>query len=163
MNLDWRVIVNGVLFQLGWFACVLGGNDVAIAATSAIIAFHVIFIGYPREWILILLVASVGVIVDSLIVQAGVIDYRYGEHLPTWMACIWLLFASTVCHSLRFFSRSVLGAAATGLLLVPVSYYAGVRFGAAFIPAYSSLLVIGVSWAVMLPIFFRWAVPFKEG
>ncbi len=35
-----RRLLNAALFQLGWFACVLGGDLVAVAVTAAILFAH---------------------------------------------------------------------------------------------------------------------------
>ncbi|MFT5084663.1 MAG: hypothetical protein ACI9Y1_002718, partial [Lentisphaeria bacterium] len=44
-------ILNIVLFQLGWFACVFGGDYVALGVAVLIFVIHkTLFVANVREW-----------------------------------------------------------------------------------------------------------------
>ena len=42
-----KLIANAVLFQLGWFACVLGGDGPWLLAVLAIVAVHLLWVSSP--------------------------------------------------------------------------------------------------------------------
>jgi hypothetical protein len=82
MSDRWRGrLVNFSLYQLGWFACVLGaarGHPWGGAAFALVlIGAHVAMVRRPLEEIeLILFAAGIGAIAESVQASLGVITYR---------------------------------------------------------------------------------------
>ena len=77
---------NFVLFQAGWFACVLGAANHqvlwAVLASLAYIAFHVWRSPSPKTEISLLIKALIlGVAADTLIMYLGYIDF--GDAWPS--------------------------------------------------------------------------------
>ena len=67
------MLVNFVLFQIGWFACVLGAAhgmpSLGVAVATAVVAYHLLRASRARpELVLILVAAAIGFIVDSALV-----------------------------------------------------------------------------------------------
>ena len=83
------LVLNVVLFQAGWFACVLGaahGHAVAGTGIAAlIVAIHALRATRPAEEIKLIACAMViGAVLDSIVAAAGVLDYRGGSAIVTW-------------------------------------------------------------------------------
>jgi hypothetical protein len=167
---------NFVFFQAGWFACVLGAanNQVlwAVLGTLVYIAFHIWQLDEPKASLRLLSKALIyGVITDTLIVHLGYLNF--GDSWPTnylspvWMWALWVLVATTINGSLSWLrGRPVLGAFLGGIC-GPMSYEAGIRMGAgSWGPGGQTigLILIGVVWAVAIPLFFYWdRTPLERG
>jgi hypothetical protein len=155
-------IINFLLFQIGWFACVIGaayqfpwqGTLVAIL----IVAYHVLRSNYPsRELGLIVVAVIIGAIWDSLLVWMQMLSYTSGMWSPVfapyWIIALWALFATTLNVSLRWLKGRRLVALVSGAIAGPLAYYAGYRIGAVhFNEMTEALLLLGVGWAFFTPI-----------
>jgi len=159
---------NFVLFQLGWFACVLGAANQkvlwAASGTLAYIAFHVWRSHSPRlELNLLIKAVLYGVSADTLLIYLGLLNF--GDEWPSpylspvWMWILWALVASTVNGSLSWLrDRPILGAV-LGAICGPMSYEAGIRMGAGSWGSNGELggfLLTGVIWGLAIPLFFYW-------
>ena len=153
--------VNAVLYQVGWFACVLGaahgwGTAGALLAT-ALSMLHLALAEHPgREWPLMAVALVIGAWVDTLHGAFGVLDFpnhRPGTLAPLWLLALWLQFATTLNFSMRWLSRNFLLAGALGLIGGPLVFLTGERLGAATLgePRWLSIAVLGVVWALALP------------
>jgi hypothetical protein len=104
-----RLLVNLVAFQIGWFACVLGGSLIGGLTVAAILALHLRFMAMPGEWRWPLGFAVLGLLVDGSLTLAG--GFTFGEEwrilgvLPPWLWLLWPLFATLVRHSLAWLWR----------------------------------------------------------
>ena len=159
---------NFVLFQLGWFACVLGAAHQkvfwAVAGTLVYIVLHAWHTPFPKaETKLLLKALAFGVISDTLIVNLGYLTFYDpwpSPYLsPLWMWVLWVLVATTINRSLSWLrGRPVLGAFLGGIC-GPMSYEAGVRMGAgAWGPGgqVTGFILVGIAWAIAIPLFFYW-------
>lgn len=156
------VILNALLFQVGWFCCVLSGaNSMPWFGTSAallIVAWHLANAARPsRELTLILIAGTLGAVWDSLLVYAGLLQYPSGTLVagtaPHWIVAMWLLFATTINVSLRWFKTRLTLAALTGALAGPAAYFAGYKLGGVQIPDIPlALTVLALGWSVFMPL-----------
>ena len=155
-----KLLQNALLFQTGWFACVLGGDAIALLSLVLICFIHArFFVAKRSEWILITLVLLCGICVDNILAWQGI--FSFGDHLnvlliPLWLACLWALFATTLLHSLSWLNNRLLLASAFGALLAPLSYLGGGKLAGVQLmePTLLSLIVIGFCWALLMPLFF---------
>jgi len=155
-------MINFVLFQIGWFACVLSGAArqplIGVAIAAAIIGWHVWRAQQPsREIILLLLAMLVGALWDSLLVWQAWLDYPAGILLPHtapyWIIIMWALFASTLNLSLRWLKAHLLLAVILGAVAGPLAYYAGARLGAVdFLQPTPAFIALALGWAVFTPL-----------
>lgn len=99
------MLLNIIAFQIGWFACVLGGAWgwpwLGVAVTAAVVALHLRRAAQPgAEAVLIGLSGLLGLAADSLLVGLGLLRFPSGQFhpqlAPYWMAAMWMLFATTV-------------------------------------------------------------------
>jgi Protein of unknown function (DUF2878) len=149
------MILNVVLFQLGWAACVVGAANGYAAegalAALAIVAWHVAHAAHPgREAALALAAAAVGLVFESLLVQAGWVRVEDGVY---WLVILWALFATTLNSSLRALQSRPWIAAALGAAGGPLAYYAGARLGALqFLEPAAMLAALALGWALATPL-----------
>jgi hypothetical protein len=157
-----KIIVNVVLFQVGWFACVLGAAysrpwfGVLIAAP--ILGWHFARATQPRrEAALVCAAALIGAVFETLLMQAGWVRFDSGVLVegvaPYWMVALWAIFATTLNVSLRSLRPHVGLAALLGAIGGPAAYYAGARLGALELSAAGiALWAVGIGWAILTPV-----------
>ena len=156
------LITNLLLFQLGWFACVLGGayDQVLIGSMVAIavIAYHIYrATDTVQELRLLTLALIIGLANESIVTSQGLARYSHGQVsdliAPLWIILMWPLFATTLNLSMRWLKGlAPLLIALIGALFAPLAYYSGNRLGAV---EYDNLIlsmgIIAIAWAVLLP------------
>ncbi len=157
-----HLLVNFALFQLAWFACVLGGaNGMPIAGTATVVialAVHLRFAPRPgNELRLVALVALIGAVWDSIIVSTGLMSYPSGMLLPGvaphWIIAMWVNFAITLNVSMNWLKGRPLLAAFFGGLGGPLAYLTGFKLGGVLIPDFwLGLAVQGLGWAIIMPL-----------
>lgn len=154
-------ILNLVGFQLGWLGCVAGAGFgfawPGTVAAVALLALHLWWVeGRRSEINLILLVVSIGVLIDSFLGLVGL--FRFSAPWPVewvappWLIGVWLLFAATLRHGLGWLARRPWLATGFGALGGPLAYLAGERLGAATFPhGYGTTLgLLAVVWGLWM-------------
>lgn len=165
-------IVNVILFQAGWFAAVkLGssGQGALGASLMLILASTSLFLSIHRKekFLFMLVVALLGTCLDSLMLALGAFDFVSDSGLPwrypIWMTALWYGFASTIDESLAWLESNKLLQVLFGFFGGAASYYIGAQFGEMFFPKglEISLFLIGLFWAVAVPLMFFTAKRFK--
>lgn len=156
------MIMNFLLFQLGWFACVLGGayDQTLLGCLIAmlVIAYHFYRANEAIQELRLLAVALIiGFIFESIVTSQGLARYSHGQVFdviaPLWMILMWPLFATTLNLSMRWMkSLSPLLVSLVGAIFAPLAYYAGNRLGAVEYDNLTlSLSIIAIAWAALLP------------
>ena len=94
--LDLKLLANAGMFQLGWFACVLGGNSLWLLLPAGVLLVNGLWISARwTEVRLIICVCLLGTLVDSLLLNAGVFEFRQeGILIPFWLMLLWALLAT---------------------------------------------------------------------
>jgi len=167
---------NFILFQAGWFACVLGAANQwvlwPVVGTLAYIVFHAWRSPSPKTEISLLLKAlAFGVVADTLIMHLGYLDFRDDWPSPflspLWMWTLWVLVATTVNGSLSWLRGRPIVGALLGAICGPMSYEAGIRMGAGgWGPGgqITGFILLGLIWSIAIPLFFYWdSAPLKQG
>jgi hypothetical protein len=152
---------NILLFQSGWFACVLGAARgmpwIGPLGAAAIVAWHLMRATQPRQELALVAAATVlGAMFETLLVKAGWVRYETGSLIegtaPYWMVALWAVFATTLNVSLRSMRPRRWLAAALGAIGGPLAYYSGARLGALELAsAGPALAAIGLGWAILTP------------
>jgi len=155
------LVQNAVLFQIGWFACVLtASNNLAWLGSLAAAAMLIIHLwrsfDFRTEVITIMLVTAIGTLWDSTLMQTQFYQFSHGILIagiaPYWLVALWALFATTLNLSLRWLKHRKVLAAALGFIAGPASYYAGHKLGAIeFSNTTMTLILTAIGWAVLLP------------
>lgn len=165
MSATMSKLINIVLYQIGWFSCVLGaawgypfaGSFLALL----LIAVHLILTeSRGAEIKLMLLSCLLGVIVDSTQQALGVFAFKtvpgWPLWLPLWIFVIWIQFATMFHYALYWLSGRYLLAAFFGLFGGPLAYWGGVRLGAAQFgdSLFFSIATLAIVWALVTPLLF---------
>ena len=168
------MLINFILFQLGWFACVLGGAwgypiRGALLALM-LVGVHLLLTGvWCRELRLVIAACVLGVTVDSLQQAAGIFAFTQSPGwplwLPPWVFVIWAQFATLFHYALRWLAGRYLLAAVFGGVGGPLAYWAGIRLGAAtFGPEpVLSVACLAMTWALVTPFLLWLAEVFEAG
>ena len=151
-----------VLFKLGWLACVFfaaaGKPLLATAAVALVAILHLVSVPVAvKEAVLLVCAALIGLAWESLLVYSGLLSYPGIESAsslaPYWIVAMWVLFATTINHGLRWTKKHWAVAFAAGLLGGPMAFYGGASMGAVeFSNTLLALTAIGAGWAVLLPL-----------
>ena len=71
-----KQIANAALFQIGWFACVIGGNSYWLLIPAAVLLIHLLWISsWAAEGKLLLWITALGVLLDSVLMHLGVFEF----------------------------------------------------------------------------------------
>jgi hypothetical protein len=156
-------LINFLLFQLGWLACVL-----AAAAQQAwlgsllglgVVVLHFVLSKQPQvDFKILVLVLILGGSWDSLLTALGILRFDSGMMIslfaPHWILVMWLLFATTLNSSLSWMQGRYLLAAVFGAIGGPLAYRAGAALGAVdFSSTFDAMVIIGVGWMLLMPTF----------
>ncbi|WP_455204614.1 DUF2878 domain-containing protein [Kaarinaea lacus] len=165
-------IANFLLFQIGWFACVLVAAQelplLALISSLTIVAIHMLFTSFKgRELILILFSASLGMVVDSVAIASHVFTVPNSQGLflaPLWLISLWMLFATCLRHSMSWLQGRYTVSAICGALFAPLAYYGGSQLGAIEISQsdiVASLAFVSIAWALVMPLLI-WFVKLQD-
>lgn len=155
-------LVNFIVFQVGWFSCVLSAANgypwVGLMVVSLIVALHIHAAKQrTHEFQLLALAVVLGLVFDSLLVSTGWVRYPSGMLIagiaPYWILAMWALFSITLNLSMGWLKNSLILASVMGAIFGPLSYLAGARLGAIIlVDAVSSMVLLAIVWALVMPI-----------
>ena len=166
------VLINISLFKAGWLAAVFSAAaSVPFLGTLAIAVAVITHLARSEsrsgEIRLLALAAAIGLGWESLLVATGLVQYGAASIIPGtapyWIIAMWLLFATTLNVGMRWLRKSLVVAAIFGAIGGPLSFLAGQKAGAVSFPDPTvSLAVIGLGWAVFLPLLVHYASRVEE-
>lgn len=149
-------LLNALVFQLGWFICILCGSLWAAVFTLIVLCVHFYFVhARQSDAIAVFICVLMGLIHDSLLIHAGYIEFVETENWPPlWLSCLWILLGLTLNHSLRWIYERPLWAGLLGAIGGPLSYLAGVKLSSAqwSSPLMEVIPIIAALWLVILPL-----------
>lgn len=161
MDVPRPTLLNYALYQVGWFACVLGaawqrpvtGFAIAVLLTGA----H-LWLAAERgiEARLLALALALGVAVESFQVWSGTYRFTSGTVVawtsPPWLLWMWAQFATTFRYSLRQVMLRPLRAALFGVVGGPLAFLAGQGLGAVTLahPLLPALARLACAWGLAL-------------
>lgn len=160
------IVGNLILFQVGWFACVMAAAGarpwIGIAVAAAVAGWHVARTPRPGpELGMIAIVAVIGLVFDSMLAASGWLSYASPPAVafvaPAWIVALWVCFATTLNVGLRWLHRRPLAAAALGGIGGPLAYLGGEALGGVTLtpPAVAAL---AAGWALVMPVLVNIAV-----
>ena len=159
-------IINFSLFQIGWFAAILGAAHgyvyPGIFAALMILIIHIKLTKADQsELKLYAFTALIGFIFDGLMQFFNFIIYFNPGWpfplTPLWIVVMWLLFAMTLNHSLSWLKRRYVLSFVFGALGGPLAYVAGEKLGAVEITSDLSLVILAISWAMITPLLMKYS------
>lgn len=157
-------LFNFIAFELAWLAAVTGGASGRGLAGSipalAVVLVHLAASGsgWRGEAKLIAAVTALGFALETGFINAGLISYAGGEAVvpPIWIIALWLGFGTLPSASLAWLKDRWIMQALLGFIAGPLTYWGGVKLGAASLPeaAGAALIAIGLAWALAMPAIF---------
>lgn len=154
-------LVDFVLFQLAWFACVTQAAQhrpsLGVAAVGAFVLLQ--FFRSRRRTVDALLVALalvLGLAWDTTLLRTGTVRYAspgpFPGICPPWILALWALFAAILRGPLRWLQGRHWLAGLFGAIGGPASYLAAAHLGACTLPnEWPALTVLALGWAVFTP------------
>lgn len=159
-----RNILMAVVFQCGWFACVLSGARgawlTAVLAASIVLVCNLWLTrqGLREKIRLIAWVTLVGFVVETINLMTGVFTLAVPSALPwlcpVWLLLLWTLFATLLQGPLAWLAGRYGLSALLGALFAAPNYFAGARLGAVTLHGNSifSITLLAVLWALAMPL-----------
>lgn len=160
------LVTNFILFQLAWFACVLGAAKavpwVGAGVTLIILAWHFYHAKQAKPEIMLMLTALfAGAVFDQSMLALQLIQYQahgWGDWLvPVWILALWLAFASTLNVSLAWMHDRYLIAILFGAVGGPLAYAAAEKLGAVTVSSTSAYIALALGWGIITPLLVRTA------
>lgn len=157
-----QIFVNFLLFQIAWFACVLGAANnlpwIGPLVVGLIVIYHVRRVpSAGPELQLIGSAAVIGAVFDSLLAASGWVSYPSGQWhaalAPYWIVAMWIGFATTLNVSLSWLKRRYWLATLFGAVGGPLAYLAGAKLGGiTLVSSEAALIALAVGWAAITPL-----------
>jgi len=158
-----RNLCMALIFQLGWFACVVCGAKgwplAALAAAAAVVACNLWLQrgNLAKELRLLAWVTLTGVGIETFHLWAGVFmlagQPKHPWLCPVWLVVLWTMFATLLRGPLAWLSGRYALSALLGAAFAAPNYIAGARLGAVTLS--SSMLfnvtVLMATWAIAMP------------
>jgi len=151
-----------VLFQAGWFACVIGASrgQVALGVTAAVAVVAMMLAWSDRrgaDILLIVLALAVGFLWDNLLARTDLVRYAspgpWPGWAPPWILTMWALFAPMLRAPMRWLHGRPALSALFGGVGGALSYAAAERLGACSFPDPTmAMAVLGAGWALITPL-----------
>lgn len=121
-----------VLFDVLWFSSVYGREQ--WLWLSGLLTLLLFAAGWQQLWprrYAVMALAAAGLLAEYLMVSSGQISFSGSQLLPNWLVLLWLGFAAMafVLFSSLLHQRYLIAAVA-GIVFGPVTYLAGLGFGA---------------------------------
>ncbi len=157
-------LINFLLFQLAWFAGILGAAHqvplIGVAIILVCVLFHLWRLQKSErrsESLFMWQCFFLGTLIDTGLMHAGIMVYASPNPIsflsPLWMSLLWVALAMTINHSLSWLKDRYLLSVILGAITGPLSYLAGVRMGAGEMPhEVLSLFVLAIVWALAMPL-----------
>lgn len=160
------LVINAVAFQIAWFAALYGGiyDWLTLALLPALLAaiWHLSrhHSHITKEIGLFVGVIILGFFIEAAFIALGAITFigtpLFGFGPPLWILAMWLAFATLPHGCLGWLRGKWVLQIILGGLTGPLSYLAGGKLGGATLhePVLTSLAIIGIGWAIALPVIF---------
>ena len=155
------MLINIILFQLSWFACVMGGANglpyMGVVVTTFVLIWHLTQAKTPKSELWLMASAlALGATFDQVLLSFNLITYLHNgwspNLVPVWILALWLGFSTILNVSLRWMRNRHLVAIIFGCLGGPLAYLSAEKLGAVVISSNISYLALAVGWAFMTPL-----------
>jgi hypothetical protein len=154
------LIINLILFQLAWFACVIGASKgmpwLGVLVTALVLSWHLYQAKNVKAELLLMLCALfIGAAYDQSMLSLGYISYLNNGWtstiVPVWILALWLAFTSTLNVSLRWMRSKHLIAVIFGAIGGPLAYLGAGKLGAVILHGATSYIALSIGWAIITP------------
>lgn len=161
-----KLWTNVLAYQFCWWLLIYCGVSVlSVTAVILTVGYYLLSeSGRRAKWWILLVVTAIGISCDSVLAYWGVYGQVWQENgIALWLYFLWLVFATLLNVSLKWFQEHLLIAALCGAIGGPSSYWAGAKMSHSAELSYDSLQILVVVWLILTPTFlflcrclFRW-------
>ena len=157
-------LINLALFQGVWFATIIGAAEDTLIygflSLGLFITIHTLISHSARSDLKLAAIAVlVGLVAETLIIRAGLLSYAHNlpaaGFAPAWILILWANLALTLNGCLNWLKGRYLLAAILGAIGGPLSYFGGIKLGAATTQSEWPfvLAVIAIIYGAVTPLF----------
>ena len=156
-------LINLVFFQVVWFLTVIGAANgslwpgcIGLAAFFAVHQWASATAG--ADFRLAICAVFAGLVCEAAFVRAGLLLYPTATvfvlGVPVWILILWANFALTMNGCLRWLQGKYALAALLGFMGGPLSYFGGIKLGAATVghSLQLALASIAICYAIVTPL-----------
>jgi hypothetical protein len=158
-----NLLINLVFFQAVWFLTILAAASgiwwPGFAGLAIFVAVHYFVSPTARaDFLLAICAVFIGLVGETVFVQTGLrLDPAAGPTvagIPVWILALWMSFALTMNGCLNWLHGRYILAALLGFLGGPLSYFGGIKLGAATAgdSPETALLVVAFFYAMITPL-----------
>ncbi|MFN0123715.1 MAG: DUF2878 domain-containing protein [Blastocatellia bacterium] len=159
-----RSLLNFIILQIGWYACVVGAaRGYAWAGplyTAVFAAIHLWMTRDPAgEARLLVAVGALGAAIDGALKGTGLLTYASDAFAglpigPPWIIALWVLLACSLNSSFAWLRGRPLLACLLGAIFGPLSFLAGARLGAVVFHQTQTvtMCVLALVWGCAMPL-----------
>jgi Protein of unknown function (DUF2878) len=154
-----------IAFQIGWFACVLGGAKGEELPTALAVALVMLACNLwlkrqelAQELRLVFSVTVLGFFIETIHLATGVFTLTdpasYPWLCPVWFLLLWALFATLLRGPFKWLAGRYWLSALLGALFAAPNYFAGARLGAVTLHGnmFFCAGVLATVWALAMPL-----------
>ncbi len=160
------IALNAGLFYTVWITAVLGSAQLMIwpvlLSCGLLLAWQLHpSRRHPTDLRVLFAALILGLLADSLWLSTGLLAYTDQRPIaaisPLWIIALWAAFALTINHSFYWLKNNPYMPFLSGGIGGPLSYYAGVRFGAVEYLEGTALVSIclAIGWTIAILILVR--------
>ena len=142
-------LINVVLFQITWFACVAGGMLWGLGALSVMLGFSWKTGLLASDLMCGAVAAIVGVVLDTLWIYTGVLDFPGATVAPVWIVMLWIGVGLSLNHGLAIFRSQPVFGGLLAAVAAPICYLSGQALGAVIVPDVTLLASVAAAWFVV--------------
>lgn len=160
-----RLVANFILFEIGWFACVIGAAKqmpwLGVVTVFAIVAWHLTQAKQVEKELQLLLIALViGGTFDQIMLNHQLISYEAhgwsSKIVPVWILALWAEFVTVLNVSLRWMKGRWLIAVLFGAIGGPLAYMGAEKLGAVTLNHLPiSYIALSIGWACLTPLLLK--------
>ncbi len=156
--------LNLIGYQSLWFLAIFTGNYSLLAFALGLAAHLWLSPERVKEVTMVMFCAVIGVTIDSVLTVSGVYVFDPQPTLlpiPWWLLGIWLAFAATIRHGLRYFIARAPLALISAAIGAPFAYLSASRLGAVVFPLgyLKTALIVSAAWIPLMALLIitsRW-------
>jgi hypothetical protein len=156
-------LINLAFFQGVWFATIIGAAEGTLmygfAGLGLFIAAHTVISDTAHADLKLAVIAVLaGLVIETVIVRTGLLSYAHNlpaeGFAPAWILILWANLALTLNGCLGWLKNRYLLAGILGAIGGPLSYFGGIKLGAATITTGLPLVlaVIAIIFGTVTPL-----------
>ncbi|HGK6671984.1 TPA: DUF2878 domain-containing protein [Legionella pneumophila] len=153
-----RQLGQFVFFQIQWWCCLLSASSPHyryLFLFALVLAVYDVWRHFkiPRLWLLLVLIASLGLINDTLLMHLNIL-YFFDDSLliiPPWLWVLWVCFGGWFLKA-DWINKNYLLMSLLGAIGGPLSYFAGFKLGAISFPQplFVTMIILLIDWILLV-------------